>query len=193
MHCNIFRHFFESGINLFISSSTSLSLLPLFSLFLSCSDFILLYQYPIGNRCFGPSVLQDLLPLGGIDTIIMNAIMFTTGKGEWNVEVSEFLPYLAFIIIHFFCNPFLLSYIFCMWHVWSHLSDWYFFWESINNNSTPFSIFYTPFLWDSLNLFKLFLSRLICCNFHSTLTFLLLIHLVFIHLSLSLNLYMTYL
>ena len=49
----------------------------------------------IGSRCFGPSVLQDLLPLGGIDTIIMNAIMFTTGKGDQNLLEFEPQSYLV--------------------------------------------------------------------------------------------------
>jgi hypothetical protein len=34
-----------------------------------------------GSQCFGNGVIQDLLPLGGVDTVIMNAIMYTTGRG----------------------------------------------------------------------------------------------------------------
>ena len=82
-----------------------------------------LYQYPYqcpypnaGSRCFGPSVLQDLLPLGGIDTIIMNAIMFTTGKGDYDVmlycacftfnllnvicHISIFKSFLLYSVVH---------------------------------------------------------------------------------------------
>ena len=35
-----------------------------------------------GTRCFGNVVLQDLLPLGGIDTVVMNTIMYTVKKGN---------------------------------------------------------------------------------------------------------------
>ena len=39
-----------------------------------------------GTRCFGNVVLQDLLPLGGIDTVVMNTIMYTVKKGNHRVQ-----------------------------------------------------------------------------------------------------------
>ena len=138
----------------------------------------------------------------------MNAIMFTTGKGQCNVKVSELLPYLAFIIIYSSCNPFLFSYIFVS------VIDTFGLMEVTGTFSWSWLItiahhfLYFILLWDSLNLFLLFLSHLICCHFHysyisSSMTSslypsLVIPHFIYdlsftFHLSLSLSLHMIYL
>ena len=58
-----------------------------------------------GQDCFGGSILQELLPIGGIDTVVMNAIMFTTKKG--GTMMSSAGDYYSWTAddIHPYSNP----------------------------------------------------------------------------------------
>ena len=121
----------------------------------------------------------------------------------WIATVSRFHHYILFLQSF----SFLLHFRVCNWHVWSHGSDWYFFLELINNNSTSFFIFHTLMRQPKLIFIIPFTPYLLSFSLYSYISSsmtsslypsLVIPHFIYdlsftFHLSLSLSLHMIYL